>query len=162
MSTQSIFDQLLISINLYQHLKYQAILLSVLEIWLIKKSYNLIGWEQLAHISGIQQIIYVFIIEQIQSKLMTKSFNKLKKPFLDHFWSISPNFWAKNIFPENPALSHTTSCENSEETNDTISRKRSDKTVNGRTHRPYFIRPFGLPPGIKNSDKDSNFYSTRL
>ena len=40
--------------------------------------------------------------------------------FLAHFWSIFPNFRAKKFFPENPALSRTTSygflgaCQNSE------------------------------------------------
>ena len=47
-------------------------------------------------------------------------------------------FGANKFFPENPALSRTTSygflapCQNSEKTNDTIPRKRLD----GRTDRP--------------------------
>ena len=82
---------------------------------------------------------------------MTKSFNKFKKPC---FWLIFGPFsqilGQKNFFPENPALSRTTSygllapCQNSEKTNDTIPRKRLD----GRTDRPYFIGPLRLPPGL--------------
>ena len=45
MPTQKTFDQLLIFVNLYQHAKNQAISLFILEIWLIEKSRNLIGWE---------------------------------------------------------------------------------------------------------------------
>ena len=41
---------------------------------------------------------------------MPKYFNKLKKTvFLDHFWSIFPILGVQNIFPENPALSRTSS-----------------------------------------------------
>ena len=61
---------------------------------------------------------------------MTKSFNKFKKLC---FQSIFPNFGAKNLFPENPTLSSTTSygflapCQNSEKTNDTITRKSPNR-----------------------------------
>ena len=47
-------------------------------------------------------------------------------------------FWDKNDFPENPALSRTTPneflapCHISEKTNDTIPRKRLDRTTDGR------------------------------
>ena len=81
---------------------------------------------------------------------MTKAFNELKTLFLAYFWSIFPNLGAKNFFPENPALSRTTSyallapCQNSEKTNDTIPRKRLD----GRTKRPYFIGALRLPPWV--------------
>ena len=84
-----------------------------------------------------QEIIKVFIIEQIQQKLTTKSFNKFKKPCL---WSIFGPFsqtLGQMIFPENPALSCTTSYgflapyQNSEKTNDTIPRKRLDRKTNG-------------------------------
>ena len=71
---------------------------------------------------------------------MTKCFNKFKKPY---FWPIFgpfSDFRAKTFFPENPALSCTTSygflasCQNSEKTNDTtISRKRLGRRTDGRT-----------------------------
>ena len=43
MSTQNVFDQLLIYVSLHQHAKKSY--LFILEIRLIKMSYNLIGWE---------------------------------------------------------------------------------------------------------------------
>ena len=42
--------------------------------------------------AGTKQIIKIFIIEQIQWKLMTQFFFTLKKPY---FWAISPNFGVK-------------------------------------------------------------------
>ena len=53
--------------------------------------------------AGTQQIINIFIIEQIQRKLMTKFFFKFKKTF---FWPISPIFGAKKVFPKNQAVMH--------------------------------------------------------
>ena len=44
--------------------------------------------------AGTQQIINIFIIEQIQWKLMTKFFFKFKKPIFGPF----PNFWGKKYF----------------------------------------------------------------
>ena len=70
-------------------------------------------WEKLCHVSGLWHMI----------------------PFLVHF----PNFWGKNFFPENPALSRTTSyeflapCQNLEKTNDAILRKRPDRQKDRRT-----------------------------
>ena len=40
---------------------------------------------------------------------MTKFFNKSKKPSFRLIFVHFPNFWDKKIFPENPALSRTTS-----------------------------------------------------
>ena len=70
---------------------------------------------------------------------MAKIFNIVKKTlFLTHF----PKFLGKIFFPENPALSRTTSygflasCQNLEKTNDTIPRKhpdRQDGKTDGRT-----------------------------
>ena len=63
---------------------------------------------------------------------MTKYSNKLKKP---GFWPIL----GKKNFPENLALSGTTSCDFlalcqiSEKTNDAIPRKRLDRRTEGRT-----------------------------
>ena len=56
--------------------------------------------------AGTQQIIYIFIIEQIQSKLMTKFFSKFKKPVFGQFFFHFPNFWAKNFFWKIP-IYHT-------------------------------------------------------
>ena len=44
----------------------------------------------------------IFFIEQIQRKLMTKFFFKLKTLFLAYFLPISPIFGAKKVFPKNP------------------------------------------------------------
>ena len=144
----------------------------VLEIWLIKKSCNLIGWEHFGTYlrnkdppkygicTGAQEIIKVFIIEQIQRKLTTKSFNKFKKPC---FWSIFGPFsqtLGQKIFPENPALSYTTSYgflapyQNSEKTNDTIPRKRLDRKTNGTAEgRTDLI----LPWFFVNVNQNANF-----
>ena len=68
---------------------------------------------------------------------MTKFSNK-KTPVFGPFWVLFPNFGAKKIFPENPALSRTTSyeflatCQISEKTNDTIPRKRLDRRTDRR------------------------------
>ena len=64
---------------------------------------------------------------------MTKFFNKFKKLYF-------PNFLPKKNFPENPALSRTTSygfqasCQNLEKTNDTIPRKRPGRRKDGRKY----------------------------
>ena len=83
---------------------------------------------------------------------MTKFFNILKKPC---FWPIFPNFGTKFYFLENPALSRTTSygflasCQDLEETNDTIQRKHLGRRKDRRTDRPYLIGPFQLMPGVQ-------------
>ena len=88
---------------------------------------------------------------------MTKFFNIFKKPCFQPLLAYFPNFAARKIFLENPALSRTTSygflasCQNLEKTNDTIPRKRPDRRTDGRTDRPYFIGPFRLPPGVQKS-----------
>ena len=83
---------------------------------------------------------------------MTKFSNKLKKP---SFCPIFPIFWAKKIFPKNPALSSTTShgilapCQNLEKINDTIPRKRPERRKDGRMDGHYFIGTFRLLPGVQ-------------
>ena len=83
---------------------------------------------------------------------MTKFSNKLKKP---SFCPIFPIFWAKKIFPKNPALSSTTShgilapCQNLEKINDTIPRKRPERRKDGRMDGHYFIGTFRLLPGLQ-------------
>ena len=61
---------------------------------------------------------------------MAKSFNKFKNPVFGPFLVHFPKFWGKNNFPENLAMSCTTSygflapSQNLEKTNDTIPRKQ--------------------------------------
>ena len=79
--------------------------------------------------------------------------------FLAHCGPIFPILGEKKNFPENLAFSRTTShgilapCQNLENNNDTIPRKRPDRRNDGReegrTHRPDFIGPFRLPPGFQ-------------
>ena len=95
---------------------------------------------------------------------MTKFFNIFKKPCFWPFLTYFPNFLGNIFFLENPSLSPTTSygflasCQNSEKTNNTIPEnartdgrtdRRTDGWTDGRTDRPYFIGPFGLPPGFQ-------------
>ena len=125
----------------------------VLEIWLVKKSSNLIGWEHfgpyLMHqnfpkceiCAGTQQITQISIIEQI----------------LAHFWSISPFFCAKKIFLENPAVTHnfigvSNAMPKLRKNKWCISKKtpgQMEGEKNGRLERPYFIGSFRLPPGVQ-------------
>ena len=71
------------------------------------------------------------IREQTQKKLMIKFFNKFKKQFLAHFWSIFPILRAQT------------------DDNNTIPRKCSDRRKDGRKDRSYIIGPFRLPPGVQ-------------
>ena len=86
MPTQKYFDCLLIYVNLYQHANNQVISYWLaLEIWLIKKPRNLIGYEHFELYlrdlpiygiwAGTQQIIEIFITEQISKN--EQIFNKL-------------------------------------------------------------------------------------
>ena len=139
----------------------------VLEILLIIKACNLLGWEHFGPYlrnqnfskygicAGTQQIIKIFVVEQIQQKLMTKYFNIFKKSC---FWPIFPIFGAKKFFLGHLTLSGTTSYgflalhQNLEKTNDKIPRKQPDRQKvrwkdrrrDGRMDRPYFIGPFQL------------------
>ena len=60
---------------------------------------------------------------------MTKFFFKFKKLYFCPIFGPFPLFWGKKVFPENLALSRTTSqgflatCQNSEKSNDPIPRK---------------------------------------
>ena len=71
---------------------------------------------------------------------MTKFSNKLKKnPVFGPFWAHFPNFGGKKFFLEYPALSNTTwhgilpPCQNLEKINNTIPRKRLDRSKDRRT-----------------------------
>ena len=125
----------------------------VFKIWLIKKSYNLIGWEHFnpyfrtksfpKHIPticvGTQQILKIFIIEQIKLKLMTKCFYKFKKPC---FWSILPILGAKHFSGKSGSDTHkfirvfSTMPKFRKKTNDTVPRKcpdrQKDRVTEGR------------------------------
>ena len=70
---------------------------------------------------------------------MTKFSNKFKKPCFWHIVDPVSQFWGqKTFFPENLALSRTTSCgflapsQNLEATNKTIPRKRPDREKDER------------------------------
>ena len=91
----------------------------VLEIWLIKKSCNLTGWEQSGPYLRKQNFPKygicgrtkhellghsLFIIEQIKWKSIARFFNKFKKPC---FWPISPIWGAKYISPNFTWVSST-------------------------------------------------------
>ena len=90
---------------------------------------------------------------------MSKFSNKLKNSVFGPF----SQFWGQKKFSQKIPLSHTTShgilapCQNLEKINDTIPRKRPDRRNDGRTDRPYFIRPFQLPLGLQKGTKEGNF-----
>ena len=87
----------------------------------ILNSSNLIGWQHFVYVSGTrfsqygicvvtQKIKWIFIIEQIQWKFITKYFFKFKKSlFLAYFWLISQILGAKKFFRKILALSSTSS-----------------------------------------------------
>ena len=62
----------------------------------------------------------------------------MKKPCFGPFWVYFPNFGGKKYFPENAALSRTTShwilapCQNVEKIKYTIPRKHPDRRKDGR------------------------------
>ena len=120
----------------------------VLEIWLIKKSCNLISWEHFGpylrnknfhnlcrnteyNINFHYRSSSVKINDQISQYIE-------KTQFLIHCGSISPIFGSKKL-PQKIWLSHTTShgivapCQNLEKINDTIPRKCLDRRKDGRT-----------------------------
>ena len=78
MPTQNVFDQVLFKWNCINMRTIRLFHWFVLDIWLIKKCCNLIGWEHFSPYlrnknfpkngicAGEQQIIYTFIIDQIQ------------------------------------------------------------------------------------------------
>ena len=120
-----------------------------LEIWLIKKSCNLFGWEQFGPYlrnkpfpkygicAGILQIIS-FHYKTNSVKTNDQIFQYIQKTlFLVHFRSISPNFGTQKFF-QKIRLSSTTSygflapCPNSEKNDDTIPRKHLDKRMEGQ------------------------------
>ena len=77
----------------------------------------------------------------MEKKVMTKLFNKIKKPyFWPIFGSFSPILGGNEFFQKNLSLSHTsymflTPCQNLEKIKDPIQRKRLYRHTNGRTDR---------------------------
>ena len=66
-----------------------------------------------------------------------------KNPIVDHFWPIFPIIWAKTFFHEIELLCKTSQgflapCQNSEKSNDPISRKHPNRCQEARINRPYF------------------------
>ena len=120
--TRNFFDQLLIYMDLYQHAKIRLFQWFVLEKRLIKKSYNLIGWEDFGTYlgnkdfskygiyTGTQKIISIFVIEKKYSpysKNWSLNFTiNSKNLFLIHFWSIFPILRAKKKFFQKIQLCH--------------------------------------------------------
>ena len=109
MPNRKIFNHLLIFKNSYQlgcfinllwrnsSFKNHAVWLdaSILAFISGTRSFPICAWTQ--------QLIKIFIIERSQWKLNTKFFFKFKKPY---FWSISPIFLGKKVFPKNRAVMH--------------------------------------------------------
>ena len=81
----------------------------------------------------------VFIIDQIQSKVKAKSFDKLKNPFLVHF----PKFGGKKCFlKKSGPVTHNVIWVSSimpkfRKNNNTIARKHLDRRTDERTDRLY-------------------------
>ena len=87
-------------------------------------------------------------------KIITKSFNKFKKPCLWPIFGPFLTYLVQNNFPETPALSLITSCSFlAPFQNDGIPRKCPDRRKNakmdGRTDRPFLTGPFRLRPGVE-------------
>ena len=137
----------------------------VLEIWLIKKSFNLIGWEHFGlyfrnkifpNMRFIQECSkwYKFSLQNKFSKNSWPNFSINSKSLFCPILGPFSNFRDKNIFPENLALSNKISyrflapCQNLEKTNDTIPRKCPDRKRDGWTDRLYFIGPFSCQWGF--------------
>ena len=108
------FDQLLVHMNLYKHEKNRLFHGFVLEIWLIKKPCNLVGWEHFgpylmkknSHKHGIctgtQQISFHYRTNSV--KINDQIFQQIQKTlFLAYFWSIFPILGAK-FFPQKICL----------------------------------------------------------
>ena len=157
----------------------------VLEIWLIKGSCNLTGWEHFGpYLRNKNFPKYGICCRNIANyinfhyrtnsvKINDKFFNKLKKkpvffgPFLVHF----PNFGDKTFFLENLAVTHNLiwipSTTPKFRKYKWYNPKKMPRQKDRRTDRPHFIGLFRLPPGVKqiflNTERSNvfNFISTR-
>ena len=120
----------------------------VLEIWLIKKYYNLIGREHFGpYFPEFSQIWDLcrnitnnihFYYRANSVKINDNIFQYFQKTLsLAHFWTILPILGAKNFFLENRSVTHNSygllaSCQNLEKTNDKIPRKCPDRQKAGQ------------------------------
>ena len=108
MPNQKIFNQLLFFVNLYQHAENKAVSsicseeivdLKSCDLWL--RAFWPISQEQdffqIQICARTQHIIKIFIIVQIQRKLMTKFFFILKKNLFFGLFLMSPQFLGKKI-----------------------------------------------------------------
>ena len=115
--TSIFFDQLLISVNLYQHAKNQAfssfcswdtVDLKILRSDWLRAFWPICQEPDFSQVWDLCQNTAVninFLYKPNSEKLMTKFSNKFIKPY---FWPIFPISRAKIFFPKNPALSCTT------------------------------------------------------
>ena len=103
-----------------------------------------------------QLLIYVNLYQHAKNHAILYQ----KTLFLACFWFIFPNFGVQRFFPENQALSHTTSygflapSQNSEKTNFTIPRKHQDRRTDSRTEGqtdPILYDPCGYHQRSKKS-----------
>ena len=113
----------------------------VLEIWLIKKSCNLVDWEHFGPYLTKKKFsqtwdLYRNTANNISFHYRTNSvkindqiFQQIQKTlFLAYFLVHFPNFGGKTFFPENLALyGFLPQCQNLEKTNDAILRKCLDR-----------------------------------
>ena len=102
MTNQKLFNQLLIFASLYQHAKNEVVS-PICSGQIVHLKIMLSDWEHFGLYirnkifskyricAGTQQIVNIFITEQIKWKLMTKFFFEFKKTY---FWFISPIFGA--------------------------------------------------------------------
>ena len=140
------FQSILIYVNLYQHAKKSGYFIDLF--WRYFRLKNPAIWlaeNILAHISncvGTQQIIWIFITEQIQYKSITKFFNKFKKTVFDPLLVHCPIFGTKKNY-QKICFCYTISywflalCQNLGKTNHTIPWKcpdgRTVERADGRT-----------------------------
>ena len=106
MTTPKIFNQLLICIKLYQHAKNQ--LIPLIHSWVtVSFRVQRPDWPYPMICVWTQQIIKIFITEQIQWKLMTRFFFKFKsKTIFDLILTHFPNFRGKKSFSNNRDVMH--------------------------------------------------------
>ena len=124
MSTPILFYQLSISMILYQRAKNQPIssicFIDIVDLKILQTDWSGASWPISQESPDISKIWHLcrnaayninFIRDRIQKKLMTKFYNKLKKPY---FWSISgpfPPFFGQNYFFQNcGSVIHNTKC----------------------------------------------------
>ena len=153
MPNQKIFNQLLIYMNFYQHVKNEAVLsICCGEIvdWEILQSHWLTAFWSISQKQDFSQYLGRITANNITSHYRTNSV-KINDKFL--FKDKKPYFWAtvgpffqfleqKRFFPKTPDVSCTTSqgflapSQNSEKSNNTIPGKYPDRQQDRRTNKP--------------------------